>query len=362
MIVRTHARSLLPVVVIASLIGCFGGNTEFKRNGPDLIVRGATTVYDSIPGDVILVGGDFVLGTSASTGGDYLGAAGNQDIHGRVHGSLRAAGGEIHLRGSVDRNATIAGGNIELDSASVIGGNVYVAGGNVEIHGTVRGAVLASAGNVDLNGAIGSDVEVSGGALHIGPRTQIAGKLRYRVAKDKVKIDSAARITGTITALPVKKGPGLRRILWALGFVVVAIVLAALFPRFFTEAAEVLPKRPVAAALLGVAWICLIPIAVVILAVTMIGLPLAILAGVLWLIIVLIGDLPVALWLGKRLLSSRARPGRGGTILGVLIGALILMLLGIMPVVGNLIAAIAAAFGVGAMLLRAWPGVARQSV
>jgi len=314
---------------------------------------------DSVGGDAILVGREVTF--SGSAGGDYLGAGGSQKIAGRIHGSIRAAGGDIHAMGIADRNATIAGGNVELDSTAVIGGNAYLAGGNVKVNGSVRGSLLVTGGNVELNGAIGRDVEVSGGALRIGPHALIAGNLTYRVPKDKVKIDSAARIAGKITAIPVKRGPGLGTVLWTLGFVLLGIVLVALFPGFTTEAAEILPRRPGRAALVGLGWTCLVPFVAVIAAVTVIGLPLAILLSVVWFVMLFLGDVPVALWLGKRLLFSHASAGRRGAILGVLIGGLILVLLGQIPVVGGWITGIASVFGVGAILLRARATPARET-
>ncbi|MFL5489152.1 MAG: hypothetical protein ACJ8AJ_11775 [Gemmatimonadaceae bacterium] len=353
MIVRTHVRMLLPLM-IASLVGCFGGAPDFRRNGPDLIVTGATAVYDSVPGDVILAGGDFEFAVPASTGGDYLGAAGNQNIRGRIHGSLRAAGGEIHLRGSVDRNATIAGGNVELDSSSVIGGNVYIAGGNLALHGNVRGGVLARAGNVDVNGTIGRDVDVSGGALHIGARTQIAGNLRYRVPKDKVKIDSGARITGTITALPVSTRPGIRQILWVLGFFVAGLVVVALLPGFTTQTADILAQRPLWSALVAIATMILIFCAIIIAGITFVGLPLAVVILGFYVGVLLLSEVPFALWLGRLVLGARARAGTQGAVLNFVVGGLILLLVQVLPVIGGIVMAIAGVTGLGAIMLRAY--------
>jgi hypothetical protein len=340
----------------------YGGGPErtFVKNGEDVIVLGSTMIYpmDSIAGDVIFAGGEFTF--TGSAGGDYLGAGGSQKIGGRIHGSLRVTGGEIHALGTADRNATIAGGNVALDSTGVIGGNAYIVGGNVAINGAVRGSLMASGGKVVLNGPVGRDVDVSGGELHLGPHAQIAGNFRYRVPKDKVTIDPAARISGTTTAIPVSRRPGLGSVLWMLGFVVVGIVLVALFPRFTTEAAEILPQRPGRSALVGLGWTCLVPIAAVIAAVTVIGIPLGILLVTVWFLMLFLGDLPVALWLGKRLLSSRAGPGRRGAILSVLIGGLILMVLLLIPVVGGWITGIASVFGAGAILLRAWAARAAQ--
>jgi cytoskeletal protein CcmA (bactofilin family) len=357
MVFRTHSRlaQVSTVLFAVAALGCTGGDgPRMLRNGDDvLMVGGAPFVraLDSVAGDAILSGRD--VNFEGSAGGDYLGAGGNQNISGRIHGSVRSVGGEINARGTVDRNATIAGGNVSLDSSAVIGGNAYIVGGSVTIDGAVRGSLMASGGDVTVNGAVGRDVELSAGAIHIGPRAQIAGNLRYRGDKSKVKIDPGAHIGGTITALPVNKKSGTGNLIWLLGFAVTGIVVVALFPRFTTEAAETLYQRPIRSALAGLAWVCLLPFAMVIAAVTVIGIPLAIAGFAAWILVIFIGDLPVGLWIGKKLLGARARPGRTGAIFSILVGGLILAVLGLIPVVGLLVGVIAGVVGAGALVLRA---------
>jgi len=305
---------------------------------------------DSVTGDVILYGRDLM--SRGSVGGDYLAVAGNQVIGGRVHGSVRAAGGEIHVTGVVDRNATVAGGNVALDSSGVIAHNAYFTGGNVEIAGTVRGGLLASGGTVTVNGVVGSDVQVLGGELHIGPRARITGNLRYKVPPKNVKIDSAARISGTVTALPVESEWGGRRWLWLLGLLLIGVVVVALFPRFTAEAADILPRRPLAAALVGLGWVCVAPIAIVAVAFTVIGVPLAVLAAVTYMVLLFLGDIPVAVWLGTRLLGIREGARRQGVVVNYLVGGLVLLIVMLIPVIGSWLMVIATVLGLGTVLLR----------
>ena len=353
--------AMFGTAVVASTLSCGGGSDRpsVKRLGEDVLVSGSSpTVTDSVPGDAILAGGD--LSFSGTTGGDYLGAGGQQAITGRIHGSLRAAGGEIHVAAAVDRNATIAGGAIVLDSAAVIARNAYLFGGKIDINGTVREGILASGGAIVLNGVVGRDVELSGGELRVGPRAQIAGNLRYRVPANKVHIDSAARISGTVTALPVGSRWGIRTLLWALGVLLAGVATVALFPRFMAGAAEILPQRPLRAALVGLGWAILVPIAAVFAAVTFIGLPLALLVTAVYLVLVGIATIPFAIWLGRLLLGARARPGRPGALVGFLTGGLVLMIVGLVPVVGGFVTVVAVCLGLGALLLEAQAFRAQQ--
>ena len=347
----------LGALVLASCVKPRPEN-ERMQLGQDVLASGsAPKIYnDSVGGDAIMAGGD--VSFSGIAGGDYVGAGGQQDIRGRVHGSLRAAGGAVKVRAIVDRNATVGGGDVEIDSIAVIGQNAYLIGGKLRVDGAVRGGLLATGGDVELNGPISGDVQVASDGLTIGPRAQIAGNLRYRV-KNKVRIDPAAKISGKVSALPVSKGPGPFSLLWVAGVLLMGVVVILLIPRFIAEAAVSIDARPVRAVLIGLIVGFLWLIAVIVAAVTVVGLPLALLAAAAWLIVIAISGVPVAVWLGGRIMHARTVLGRQGPLVNFFIGALIFLVIGVVPVIGNIIQFIAGCIGFGAILMTAW--AARQA-
>jgi len=358
MVFQTRGRRLFALsgaALIVSTLACGRREkpqNEVTRHGEDVIASGSTpTVMDSVPGDAILAGGDASFG--GVTGGDYLGAGGKQAITGRIHGSLRAVAGQIHVAAAVDRNTTMVAGFVELDSAAIIARNAYIVGGTIQVNGTVQEGILAYGGAITLDGVVGRDVEVAGGTLRVGPHARIAGNLRYRMPAGKVHIDPAARITGTVTALPVSNTGALWHVLWILGFLLVGAVVVALFPRFMAEAAEILPDHPVRAALIGLGWGILVPIAIVIAAITVVGLPLAFLTAAVYVVVVCVASVPFAVWLGRLLLGARARGGLEGTLVNFIVGGFFLFVAGIIPVVGGWVSLIAGVLGLGTILLEA---------
>jgi hypothetical protein len=361
---RTRFLVLTGSLLLASTLACRRREEPqnvLVRRGDDVVATGSmATVMDSVPGDAILFSGDASFGGIA--GGDYLGAGGKQAITGRIHGSLRAAGGQIHVAAAVDRNVSIAAGAIGLDSAAVITRNAYLFGGNVQVDGTVRGSLVAYGGAIVLNGVVGGDVDVGAGSLRIGPHAQIAGNVRYRVRSGQAHIDPAAHITGKVTSLPVTNRWGLWHLLWIFGFLVLGAVTVALVPRFMAEAAEILPLRPGRSALVGVGWVVLVPIAVCVAAITIIGLPLALLMTAIYLSLMCVGSIPFSIWLGQLLLSSRARKGREGALINFLFGGFLLLVFGIIPIVGGWVSLVAVVLGLGTILLNAEAVRKRQPV
>jgi hypothetical protein len=137
------------------------------------------------------------------------------------------------------------------------------------------------------------------------------------------------------------------------GFLVAGAAVAALLPRFLAEAADILRERPGRSALVGLGWIILVPCAIIVAAITIIGLPLAILMSAVYVVLVYLGRVPLAIWLGGRVLGARARTGRQGAVLNFLLGGFLLVVVGIIPMVGSWAIVIVTVLGLGTLILRA---------
>jgi hypothetical protein len=326
---------------------------QVMKLGEDVLAAGsAPSLGDTISGDAILAGGE--ISFNGRTGGDYVGAGGAQDIRGRIHGSMRAAGGRIEVKAAtIDRNATLVGMNISVDSFSVIGRNAYLVGVKIKIDGSVQGGLLATGADIEINGPIAGSVEVAGGALHLGPRAQITGDLTYRL-REEVRIEPGAKIGGKITSLPVGKGKGLFTVLWSAGVVLSGVVAVLLLPGFFSRAAQRLTGSPVRSIVVGLLCAFLLPFALFLAAVTAVGLPLALIVGALLLVFVALSEVPVAVWIGAKILHNRTLLGRQSTVVNFFLGALVLLIIQVVPILGGVVNLVAVFIGLGAMLLAVW--------
>jgi len=353
---RAVAILTLAGVAVAAC-GPSADQSGVTRVGDDLVgARGELQVVDSVPGDVMLAGGRIEFRGSA--GGDYLGAGGEQAIDGRIGGDVRAAGGRIVLGASVTRNATVAGGEVELRDDAVVDGTAYLAGGSVRVGGTIRGALRVGGGDVTLNGPVGGDVLVEAGVLRIGPAASIGGDLTYRLDDDEEPVvDAGARIAGRTLALPPRPDspiPGLIRMILLLGFLVAGAALVLLFPDATASAADTLRQRPGMSLGLGVVWVLAVPLATFLIAFTVIGLPLAMIAGFVYLVSLYLGRTVTAVWIGWLVLRGRRKSGRAGALLAFLLGGVLLVLAQLVPYVGTLVLIAATLLGLGAFVLSVW--------
>ena len=313
---------------------------------------GRVTIAAPVDGDAVLAGGWVSVGNS-------------------VGRSLYAAGGRLTLGGTVGRSARLAGGRVRIDKGARIGDNLALAGGEITLTGTVGGNVKAAGGRIIIDGTVGGDVDATTGHLEVGPNARIGGRLRY--AGEDAVIDPAAQVTGGVDRLRggftwhrdsidddsgvVEVAPPHRRHgwIWTAGLVVIAALLAAASPNFYGRVTGTVRSRFGGSLLAGLVALVAIPIVIVILAVTIIGIPLALLVAVAYLVLLCAGYVLAAAATGDWALS-RLRPihatSPGWRVIAAMIGMLAIALLGRVPVLGHLVAIIALLIGIGALVLQ----------
>ena len=300
---------------------------------------------------------------------DSVHLGGNVSITETVEGPLHAAAGNILVEAPVHGNARMAGGKIEFARDASVSGDVALAGGTVVIDGPVTGNVRAVGGTVTLNGAIGGDAKIAAGTLNLGPDARIAGQLDFRGGD--LNQDPAAQVSGGVTRHARNHWRHeehsaserfLRGWMWTAGLVVLAALLAAALPGPSRRMAAELRERPWLTPLLGLVALSTIPVAAVLVMITVIGIPLGLLALVAYAALLLLGYVWLAVVVGG-LLLDRIKPEVAAQtawrVGAAMLAMLSLGLLARMPFVGGLVGFVALVVGVGmvvgALLRRTTP-------
>lgn len=328
--------------------------------GADRLAAGLdVSVEDSVAGDLMASGA--VVSVTAPVAGDLLTAGARVTASGPVAGSLRAAGAKVTLAGPVGRNVTLAGGSVGIAPTGKVEGNAYLAGGEVVIEGEVMGSVRASAGTVRILGSVTGPVELDADRVVVGPGAHLAAGMTHSSPKP-AEVAAGARIDGTIdhqpTAGTVTSWVG--RILKIVTFLFTGAVLVALFPRAFGKLENTLRERPWPTLGLGLVALVAVPIGLILLAVTLLGLPLALIGGALFAAALYVARAVAALWLGDRILKGDS--GRGARVVAFLLGGVILLLAGLLPWIGWVISLAATLAGFGAAVALVNRGWRRRGV
>jgi hypothetical protein len=319
------------------------------------------TVSAPVAGDLLAAGR--AVACDGNVGGDAVLAGGTVQMNCVVAQNAYAAGGDVTVDGTVSHNARVAGGNVQVAPAARINGGLTVAAGNTHMNGTVGDYLQAAGGTLFIDGSVGGNVEASVSQLELGPKALIMGRLRYR-SPNELRQDPAARVLGGIEYIPTRQGVsrarGLARFLfflffvWTLGLIVLVTVLILLMPRLIGGVVQTLESRPGVSVLLGFALLICIPVASLILLITLVGAPLALVVMAAYCVLLIVGYVvtgaAVGDWLWKRM--RRAATTTGPRVLAAIVGIIILTVLGSIPVLGSLVVFAALLFGLGALGLR----------
>ena len=258
------------------------------------------------------------------------------------------------------------GGDVIVQYQEKVLGNVVVFGGNAKINGYVTGDVVAMGGTIHLSpgSRVDGDVVVVGGSLDRADGAVIGGDVVSAVSgvawprgvfsRQRILPWGIAGITATVLSL----------LAW--GFIALLGVL--LMKDRLAVMAEALPAHPARAALYGLIGFALVPAAIltatvasalasVLLAITIVGIPLipAVFAALLALILaggLLVAAGVVAVWfsLGKATFSLFGRHDIR-PIWAVLIGLTLVAVASHIPMLGPLVVVTVIIFGFGLAIM-----------
>jgi cytoskeletal protein CcmA (bactofilin family) len=336
-----------------------GTRTAERELGSDRFAAGCPVrVTQPVAGDLLAAGCDLEVG--AAVDGDAALAGGNVRLEASVGGGAYVAGGKVMVNGPVGRNVRTAGGHVEIGPNAKVSGNVTAAGGHVAIRGAVKGYLQAAGGHVLIDGPVEGDVAAAGGEVELGPNARIGGKLSYR--SENFKRDPAAQVAGEVQVLDSRRasredtarwrhraGGGW---IWSAGVMLMAALLAAGLPAASARLAQQLRAHPGLALLWGfIAFVCF-PVAAILLMVTLIGIPLALLTILLYVALLLAGYVVTAAAIAD-LALRRYKPEAAALLAwragAAILAALSLALLARVPILGGLVVLVATFAGIGAI-------------
>lgn len=332
----------------------------------DLYVAGGTVeVSGEVDGDVVAVGGTVTLGGPAT--GGILASGGNVTIRGRVGRSVRAAAGTLAVGGRIGTDAVLAGGNVTIERGAEVGRDLVVAGGSIQVSATVHRNAYLTGGSVTIAGTVDGNVEAQADEVVLLPTARIKGSLRYSAGRP-IEIQSGAQVGGQVTrvARPSRSrsmlNPASRfgfrfagRVIEGLWLLVIGFILVAVAPRAVLRVKERVGGRFGMSLLTGFVLAVVVPFAVVLLLLTIVGIPLAFVVMCLYLATLYPGLIFVSAWLGDAIGRRLGRSQAGmSPYLAVTLGVLVLMILVALPFVGWLFRLLAIFTGFGALWAAIW--------
>jgi cytoskeletal protein CcmA (bactofilin family) len=336
----------------------------------DLYIGAGTVVIDgTVNGDVTV--GAATVTVNGTVNGAVNAGAGTVDIRGDVTGAVRASAATVRVAGSIERDLVTFAGNVTIEPTGQVAGDVAGTGGVLVVSGAVGGDLVAAGGTINVSGSIDGSIEASVGQLTISSGAVVGGDVHYTSANE-ADIAGDAEIGGATTreepppgypggAAMVSSNPILSYLGLLLGLLLLGWGLLAIRPRFTLGSADVLRASPLITAGVGLGAFIgqFIFIAIVVLIAALLGILAGALGGAIFavaivalLVIVLallLSSVPVAMAIGRLVLSDRSpylAYLAGGAIL-----ALVIVATSFVQVLGGLAVLIVWLLGLGAFVL-----------
>ena len=307
-----------------------------------------STIAGVVRGDVY-----FLLGQLRITGtvdGDVIGLAQAVDVFGTVHGNVRAAAERLEIAGDVARSVTVAAQRLLLRDGGRVGGSMFSAGESIEIAGRVARNVAAVASRGRLESEVGGAARFYGRELHLGSEAAAANGIAFHSENEPERADGAAEVDWIVPEVaedavdPWEEGSSLL-LAWGMGMGLGALLVWLWAGPLSAAAARI--RRPWMPLLLGLGLFVGLPFASLLLAITVVGIPLALtlLAG--WAFLIYASRLILGYAIGHAILGAAAGPWRSLGRLALGLG--IYLVATRIPVVGGAVWLLTVFFGLGVL-------------
>lgn len=286
--------------------------------------------------------------------GDTVELAGTAQSHARLLG-LRT----VHVTGRVGRNLMALANAVHLDASSTVDGDVHAVAGDIIAEGHVGRGLSLQARKVVLGGTVDGDVRITATDITVLPGTVIGGNLSYAGVEDLV-LDPRVKVGGKVAhiaepAQPRSSAFSLDEIMLQAGLFMGALLAGLLFfgllPTFAFHSVDRLGQSLWRSMLVGFGACALIPMAAVLLMLTIVGIPLGIMLLLVYGLLLYFAKTVSAFFLAHRLLR-RLNPSAPVTLMPLLgLGLLLIYVIVNLPFpLGTLAWAVITLIGVGGMV------------
>ena len=358
---RQPGLRLLIVLLALSLPGF-----ALERRHSDIVTVRANETVD----DTLLASGNIVR-VEGVVNGDVLAFGGTVEVRGTVKGDLVSFAKRIVVSGTVEGNIFNLSNSLDLDGQlghsiyglmqslrvndrGRVGEGMVVGAGDVSLEGEVNRSVTMYAGNADVSGSVGRELTMAGDNLTLTNTARIGGNLSARVRDLRnVHIADGATITGTRVIQVRERENRFTRprfyffqAVWLAAAMLVGWLGLVLFPGFFQASTHAVGSgwRSLG---LGIAVLAGVPVAIILTAITLVGLPASLMLLMVYLVAIYLAKIWVGAFLGQMLLKPTGVT-KSDWLLGLLVGLLILTVVRFIPYLGGLVHFGVVCLGLGA--------------
>ncbi len=303
-------------------------------------------ISGDINGDLYCAGS--TINISGNINGDIFCAGQNINLSGKVDGSARLAGQNINISGQLIDGVSVFAQSVIISDRAIIGRDLNGGASTLSINqgAKIMRDLTVGATDININGSIGRNIKSAVESLTLGSSSSVGGSIDY-TSDNLINQDEGSKVSGSITQNQPKQESSKPAILFPLAsaifslyllvsMLVTSLVLILIFPKKFEDVNNESLKSIGKTTLIGAVNIFIVPFGLLFLLITVLGIPLAFLSGLVWMITLILSGPLFAYFIGRQLMK-----GKRNSVLVMMAGSVVLLLLYAIPIV-NIFAALAA--------------------
>jgi len=320
-----------------------------------LIAGQSITVDGDVKGDIICAGQNIDI--NGAVEGDIICVGQNITIANSVSGSVRVAGQTLKIDGSVGRNLTVAGQTISTGSS--VAGEMIFAGQHAAINGKIGKNITGAANSIIVGGQIGGNADFRDSSLVLQDGGQIAGVLNY--SSDNEFSGQTSQILGGINrtipqqkenlistkpqkTIQQKMGDKMVSLVFNLAL---ALVLVFFFKNFIQKFSGLMLEKPGRSLGWGFVILVMVPVASILLALTIVGIPVAIAVILVYLAAMYLVRVVAAIAVGRKITQSYWKSKQDSQYVFAALGIIAMWILFAIPLIGSMLSFLAVVWGLG---------------
>jgi cytoskeletal protein CcmA (bactofilin family) len=341
--------SLILLLLVSGMI-CWG----VMANAATFIQRDSVVIpsWQTIPGNLYVAAKDI-------------------QVYGRVRGDVFACGNSVKIRGAVKGDILAMGKEVNIIAAEA--DDIRACGRSVFIRGKIFNDILVFGRHVNIGGNIFGCVYTVARNLVISPYALIRGDLEYsarsayipasarirHIVQKQIQCETEVCRTDTVQALSVLS------LCWLIFHFLILFIAAGLIIKLAPNQVKMITRniltQPWRDLVVGLLVLVLMPVTLVVLALTVIGLPFAVILAFIYMLILYFNKIFIAIALGEWLMTKinswskkkgdKKKPVSQRPFLNFILGIVLFHLLSLLPFFGGLIRFGLLLTGIGAIFV-----------
>jgi cytoskeletal protein CcmA (bactofilin family) len=356
-------------------------NAVFMKSGTNLVFQedekisetafisgSSITINSDIDGDLLCAGQSVVI--NGNIKGDILCVAQNIKINGSVDGNVRSVAQTIEVFGKVTRNLMTASQKLVLGPKSSVGGDVIFGVQNVDFNGQIGRDLTGAGDSITISGSLLRNATITGTNISLADTGKIGGNIDYYIAKESTASIAQKNVKGSITKYDIepktkpvsekkiadvsKVGLAAKIVFGIISSIILGLTIVYFDSKGTKKRVEQIMSRPFVSGLIGLTALIIAPIVFFILMFTIVGVPVAFVFILFYILTLITSSLYTSVVFGKVVMTKLFHK-KGTLNTQIALGITLLGLVSSIPVIGWTIAFFSFCVGLGASLITMVP-------